>query len=166
VRYAGTTVDSLKIYSESTGIKTQVEFSEEKSHPSITAVRIDQQQLDIGNLVVEIDYASPFPLRPPIGGIVVTSMLGTPTYGSNTRFHNKGFGQPTSSQGTLKMMANNLPLHGGFYKLSAWLADWQMDYDEKKDAIAFEFMHGMPRSNTPDPENIGFIDHEATWQCM
>jgi lipopolysaccharide transport system ATP-binding protein len=166
VQYAGTTVDSLKIYSGSTGIKTQVKFPEETSRPSITAIRIDQQQLDIGNLIVEIDYVSPFPLNPPIGGIVVTSMLGTPAYGSNTRFHNKGFGKPTSSQGTLKMVANSLPLHGGFYKLSAWLADWHMDYDEKKDVMAFEFMLGTPRSSTPNPEHVGFIDHEAVWQCL
>lgn len=166
VRFDGTTAEALRIYSESSGLETEAEFPANQSRPSITAVRVDPRQLDMGNLVVEIDFISTFPLRPPIGGIVISSMLGTPVYGSNTRFHNEGFGNPSSSHGTLKMVANDLPIHGGFYKLSAWLADWQMDYDAKNDILAFEFKHGTPRSNTPNPENMGFVDFDAMWRCL
>jgi lipopolysaccharide transport system ATP-binding protein len=64
------------------------------------------------------------------------------------------------------MVVNGLPVHGGSYRLSVWLGDWQIDYDSKRDALAFDFKHGHPASNTPNPEAIGFTDAPAEWSVL
>jgi len=163
LKCVGSTDETLSIYSESTKMENLVEFRADGLRPLISFVRVEQVELDSGNLVVEIGFKSPFPLNPPVGGLVVTSSLGTPVFGTNPRFHKHGFGQPRLSEGILRMTAINLPIHGGIYKISVWLGDWQTDYDEKRDVLAFEFKHGHPAVNTPNPELIGFTDASANW---
>jgi lipopolysaccharide transport system ATP-binding protein len=141
-------------------------FRVDHSRPSISSVSVDATQLGAGNLIVDIGFKSPFPLTAPVGGVVISSSLGTPVFGSNPRFHKHGFSQSKLSEGVLRMVVNNLPVHGGVYKLSVWLGDWQTDYDEKRDALAFEFKHGRPATNTPNPEAIGFTDANAIWSVI
>jgi lipopolysaccharide transport system ATP-binding protein len=136
------------------------------SRPSISFVNVDPSQLEHGNLVVDIGFKSPFLLSPPVAGLVICSTLGTPVYGSNLRFHKDGLIQSKLSEGVLRMTAKHLPVHGGVYKLSVWLGDWETDYDEKRDVLAFEFKHGHPALNTPSPETIGFTDASATWSFL
>lgn len=166
LKFAGTAEEALRTYSETSKKANQVEFNEDKTRPCIKFVRLNPAQLEAGNLVVDIGFDSPFPLNPPVGGIVVSSLLGTPIFGSNPRFHKAGYGQPKLSRGVLRLTANNLPVHGGVYKLSVWLGDWQTDYDEKKDVLSFEFKHGHPVANTPNPEAIGFTDTNACWSVV
>jgi lipopolysaccharide transport system ATP-binding protein len=87
-------------------------------------------------------------------------------FGSNPRFHTNGFGQPRLSEGVLRMKAAPLPVHGGVYRLSVWLGDWHTDYDEKRDVLSFEFKHGHPATNIPNPESIGFTDATAHWSIL
>jgi lipopolysaccharide transport system ATP-binding protein len=115
---------------------------------------------------VDISFKSPFNLNPPVAGLVISSFLGTPVFGSNPRFHKDRFDLVQLSEGVLRMVANNLPVFGGTYKLSVWLGDWHTDYDEKRDILAFEFKHGHRAANTPDPEAIGFTDATATWSVV
>jgi lipopolysaccharide transport system ATP-binding protein len=163
VKCISTADDALRVYSESTEMQNTATFPVDGSRPSISHVSVDSAQLDKGNLIVDIGFKSPFPLNPPVAGLVISSSLGTPVYGSNPRFHQNGFGQPKLSEGTLRMTVNALPVHGGIYKLSVWLGDWQNDYDEKRDVLAFEFKHGCSAANTPNPEMIGFTDVTANW---
>ena len=166
LKCVGTTGEVLRSYSESAKMENLVEFQVNNSRPSISFVRVEQVGLDLGNLIVELGFKSPFPLNPPVGGLVMASLLGTPVFGTNPRFHKEGFGQPKLSEGILRMTANNLPVHGGIYKLSVWLGDWQTDYDEKRDVLAFEFKHGHPASSTPNPETIGFLDVKVRWSVV
>jgi lipopolysaccharide transport system ATP-binding protein len=166
LKHAGTTDESLRIYSESISMQHRITFPIDDSRPSISFVKVEPVQSGAGNLVVEIGFKSPFVLNPPVGGLVITSCLGTPVFGSNPRFHKNDFGQPRLSEGTLRMTANNLPIHGGIYKLSVWLGDWHTDYDEKRDTLAFEFKHGQPVANTPNPEMMGFTDASVSWSVL
>jgi len=163
LKFAGSSEDALRSYSESAGIQHYAEFPEEADRPSITSVKIDSEQLYLGNLIVDIVFNSPFALSPPIVGLIVSSALGTPVFGSNPRFHTKGYIHQSLASGMLRMEANNLPIHGGVYKLSVWLGDWHTDYDERKDILIFEFKHGHPASNMPNPEMIGFAEADAKW---
>jgi lipopolysaccharide transport system ATP-binding protein len=158
--------EALRIYSETTEMHNTANFRVNGSRPSIRSVRVNSSELAKGNLVVDIDFQSPFPLTPPVAGLVVSSSLGTPVFGSNPRFHNAGFGQPKLSEGVLRLTAPNLPVVGGTYKLSVWLGDWHTDYDEKRDVLAFEFKHGHQNGNTPSPETIGFTDATASWSVL
>jgi lipopolysaccharide transport system ATP-binding protein len=165
IKCVAPTEKALRVYSQSTGQQNAATFHINDSRPSISFVKVDSSELNNGNLIVEIGFKSPFPLNPPIAGLVIASALGTPVFGSNPRFHKEGFGQPKLSQGVLRLVANNLPIYGGIYKLSVWLGDWQTNYDEKRDVFSFEFKHGHPASNTPNPEIIGFTEANATWSA-
>jgi len=166
VACCGSAADTIKRYSSSTKMNTTVHFPPDSSRPSITHVSVDQASLDRGTLIVEMGFKSPFPLSPPVGGIVLSSPLGTPVYGSNCRHHNKGFGDHRASEGILRMQAEDLPVHGGIYSLSVWLADWQTDYVEKRDIFSFEVRHGHRDARVPNPENTGFISTEAEWRLV
>jgi lipopolysaccharide transport system ATP-binding protein len=166
IKCLSTAEEALRIYSKSTEVYNTARFQVDESRPSISSVIVDSSELDHGNLIVDIVFKSPFPLSPPVAGLIVSSSLGTPVFGSNPRFHNNGFGQPRLSEGVLRMTATNLPVYGGIYKLSVWLGDWHTDYDQKRDVLAFEFKHGHPASNTPNPESIGFTDAVARWSVL
>jgi lipopolysaccharide transport system ATP-binding protein len=127
---------------------------------------VDFAQLDKGNLVVTIGFKSPFALNPPVAGLVISSTLGTPVFGSNPRFHKEGFTPSKMSTGFLQMTVNNLPIHGGIYQMSIWLGDWQTDYDEKRDVLSFEFKHGHRSVNAPNPEFMGFMDVPGIWSLL
>jgi lipopolysaccharide transport system ATP-binding protein len=161
-----TTDEALRAYSACTKLHNSAKFHVNGLSPSISSVMVDMSELGDGNLVVDVGFKSPFPLNPPVVGLVVSSSLGTPVFGSNPRFHKDGFGQPRTAEGTLRMTVNKLPIHGGTYKLSVWLGDWQTDYDEKRDVLAFDFKHGHTANNMPSPESIGFTDVAANWSLV
>jgi lipopolysaccharide transport system ATP-binding protein len=166
IKCLSTANEALRVYSESTQIQNNAHFRVDGSHPSISSVSVDSSQLGNGNLIVDIGFKSPFPLSPPTAGLVISSSLGTPVFGSNARFHKNGIGHTKLSEGVLRMVANDLPVHGGVYRLSVWLGDRQTDYDEKRDILAFEFKHGHPASDIPNPEAIGFTDVIANWSVV
>jgi lipopolysaccharide transport system ATP-binding protein len=166
IKHHGPIREALQQYLESSATANRAEFAVDASRPSISFVNVDKQQLEMGNLVVEVGFKSPFSLNPPVAGIVVSSSMGTPVFGTNPRFHKDGYGQPKLSEGILRMVVEKLPIHGGTYHLSVWLGDWQSDYDERRDAVMFEFKNGHPASNTPGPEVIGFIDIPAKWNVQ
>ena len=157
---------ALRVYSESTEMQNAANFPADESRPCINSVSVDSTQLGQGNLVVDIGFKSPFPLNPPVAGLVISSSSGTPVFGSNPRFHKNGFGQQKLSEGILRMTVNQLPVYGGTYKLSVWLGDWQTDYDERRDVLAFVFKEGHPATSTPSPETIGFTDVNANWSVL
>lgn len=161
-----TAEEAVRGYSGSAQKISRLEFAVDQARPSISFVSLESSQLELGNLVVDIGFRSPFPLKPPVPGVVVSSALGTPVFGSNPRFHSGGFGRPTLSEGVLRMVVNGLPVHGGSYRLSVWLGDWETDYDVKRDVLSFELKHGHPAGKTPSPETIGFADAPATWSVL
>ena len=157
--------EAARQYLESAKKANKVEFTAKRDRPCIVSVRIDDAELEKGNMVVEVGFKSPYPLNPPVAGLVVSSSLGTPIFGTNPRFHKNGFGQPNLSEGVLRMAAVDLPIHGGTYYLSVWLGDWQTDFDEKRDVLAFEFRTGQRTSNAPGPDVIGFVDSQVSWSA-
>jgi lipopolysaccharide transport system ATP-binding protein len=158
--------EAITRYSATAEMRNRADFPANESRPSISYVSVDPSQLEQGNLIVDVGFRSPFPLNPAVAGLVVSSSAGTPVFGSNPRFHKDGFGQSKLSAGVLRLVANGLPIHGGVYNLSVWLGDWQTDYDEKRDVLAFEFRNGQLQSNTPNPESIGFVDTCARWSVL
>jgi lipopolysaccharide transport system ATP-binding protein len=165
IKQIGNVEESITHYMHSTEMTNRVVFSTNNDHPCIILVDVNAVQLQKGNLIVEVGFKSPFPLNPPVAGVVITSSLGTPVFGTNPRFHKDGFGQPKLSEGVLRMVVEKLPIFSGIYHLSVWLGDWQGDYDEKKDVLAFEFKTGLKPTNTPSPEAIGFVDLPVRWSA-
>ena len=161
VTCCGSAAETIKVYSSNTQMNTSARFPADASKPSITHVKVDESRLNQGTLLVEMGFQSPFPLSPPVGGIVLSSQLGTPIYGTNCRFHNEHYGRPTATEGLLEMRVDNLPIYGDTFSLSVWLGDWQTDYDAKRDVVSFEFKSGY--SAPISPGVIGFLDTKARW---
>jgi lipopolysaccharide transport system ATP-binding protein len=134
--------------------------------PSITAVKIDQDELKLGNLTVDIEFASPFPLIPPIPGIVISSKSGTPVWGSNSRIHAENYPQRGLKAGTIRMEAHALPLASDKYRLSIWLSDFNTDYDYKQDILSFDFRPEAANAIRPSNEVTGHLDWPASWSVL
>lgn len=161
--FDGSVSAAVSSYLASVPQAAEVVFPCDASRPSITRVAIDEAGLRSGDLVVDVQFESPFPLAPPVAGVVITTASGTPVFGSNPRFHAAPAIDDAIKSGVARVEARRLPLAPGSYRLSAWLGDWQGDYDAKPDAIAFEFNVSARVPNRPPAELIGHLDWNAIW---
>ncbi|ALF54344.1 ABC transporter [Nostoc piscinale CENA21] len=136
---------------------------ENTQYPSIWKVEIDQSALEKGDLDVLVYFTSPWPLNPPLVGIVVYNIHGTPLFGTNT-WLDPEFQPQSLSSGIATMMIKNLPLHSGSYKLSVWLGEKNQNYDSKQDAVAFDFisLSSLPQGLSPD--FIGPFNVNGKWR--
>jgi lipopolysaccharide transport system ATP-binding protein len=167
VAHQGSIRDVVEQYFSTNNRAARAEFELQPDRPSITSVAIDEGALSAGNLVVDVGFASPFPLRPPVPGIVVTSSFGTPVYGSNPRIHPNRYTTEPVKAGIVRLTATSLPLAHGQYRISVWLGDAERDFDHKQDVLQFEFRPGGPVArHGPKPDSIGYLAWDADWQLV
>ena len=140
-----------------------VSFEAKPDRPTITLVRVDTEELKKGNLSVKVGFKSPFPLQPPVPGIIVSSALGTPVFGTNPRFHAEKYEKKALQEGIIRMQAPQVPLTSGQYHLSVYLGDWHTHYDQRLDICAFEFEEPERPSNRPPSELIGHLNWKCFW---
>jgi lipopolysaccharide transport system ATP-binding protein len=157
-----TSLNALSLYNNELN-KTVFTANSRADSPSIQKVELDGEALQQGNLKVKVHFTSPWALNPPIAGIVVYTLQGTPLFGTSPRLHNAGFQPKSLCSGSVTMLVKNLPLHSGSYKLSVWLGDQNQDYDCKIDALTFDFisLHFLP--NLPSTDIIGSFHLPALW---
>lgn len=139
------------------------EFSSDPSLPSITRVSVDAGELRNGSIDVSIDFRSPWPLS-PVPGIVVSAALGAAVFGSNTRMHKPTEVFPAVTNGRIKFILRDAPLHHGTYTLSFWLGDWYREYDQRRDAVSFEFFPKNDVPNRPPVTSIGYLNLSPQWE--
>ena len=130
--------------------------------PTITRVRLNEEALLEGNLVVEINYSSPHFTENLHPGFVLYNAFDTPIFGSNTRYHPAS--EKHGTRGIIHFQVNDIKLHSGFYKLSFWLGDEFSNYDYKEHAVAFDYVSNKNYTSKPDLSAIGYIDPVVTWQ--
>jgi lipopolysaccharide transport system ATP-binding protein len=162
VKFDGTASEAVRLYSSDLNRQTFTS-SGNADKPSITRVQIDEKALAEGALRVEVDFSSPFSLRPPIVGIVLSTIYGAPLFGSNARMHPDGFSGEAAANGTMVLEIKDLPVHTGSYKLSVWLGDRSQDYDSRSDALTFDYISPRFIANLPPPELIGWVDIPGHW---
>jgi lipopolysaccharide transport system ATP-binding protein len=139
-------------------------FPANTGKPSITGVSLDEAALRRGDFSAAVDFVSPFPLRPPVVGIVVSSSSGIPVWGTNGRFHPWERTDFAVARGTVLCEAKSLPLAPSSYRVSVWLADWHEDYDEKIDVLSFEFRMDADVAQRPPASVMGHTDWVPTWR--
>lgn len=139
-------------------------FPANPKKPIITRVAINTERLRMGDLVVEIDYESPFRLSPPVPGLLISSASGDPVYGSNIRMHPPVTSLQPASHGRIAFHSEQLPLMAGRYSLSVWLGEWHQDYDSKLGVLEFEFREGQRNPQAPPPSMVGYLDCEGLWR--
>jgi lipopolysaccharide transport system ATP-binding protein len=166
LEHQGPVRETIQKYVAKMDTGSAVRFECKKDKPSITSVEVDAGELKKGNLVVQIGFQSPFPLSPPVPGVIVSSALGVPVFGTNPRFHGRGYSEKAMTEGLLKVRADKIPLISGNYQLSVYLGDWHMDYDQQLDACMFSFEERSQPSNRPASEVIGHLDWGCDWTIV
>jgi len=163
LEHGGPVLETVQKYLIKVDIGTGANFKARKEKPTITSVAIDQGELQKGNLAVEIGFWSPFPLNPPVPGVIVSSAFGVPVFGTNPRFHGKNYPKKSIKEGVARVKAEKIPLISGNYQLSVYLGDWHMDYDRQMEACTFTFEEIGRPSNRPNSEVIGHLNWESSW---
>jgi lipopolysaccharide transport system ATP-binding protein len=144
--------------------RSQAVFESQPKTPSITKALVDEAELLKGNLIIEIEFKSPFALTPAIPGVVLYDDHGIPVFGSNPRIHSEGFEAKTLSEGTLRFEAYDIPLARGTYFLSFWLGDWHQDYDYKKHVLSVDFRPKDPPERPLPSAVVGSLNWPAHWK--
>jgi len=140
------------------------EFAPVPGKPSITSIRIDSAALHRGDLQVDVAFAAPEPLRPPVVGIILATLDGRPLFGTNMRTHPPAE-TIAAARGVCTYRVPGLPLHSGSYSLSVYLGDRACDYDAKIDAVAFTFVCPRHYPNRPPLHVIGPVDPQVQWSA-
>ena len=152
----------LKTYN-SQGQKESVLLNGNAQRPSITSVALDRRNLQHGDFALEVGFASPFPLNPPIVGIVVSNAFGVPVFGSNALMHPDGFLPRPMTEGVARVEISDLPVHPGAYGITVFLGEAGSNYEIRRDIIAFDFVPQYPVINCPPVESIGPLNVRAKW---
>jgi lipopolysaccharide transport system ATP-binding protein len=138
-------------------------FQAQASRPHLTSASVDQAALATGRLRLQIGFQSPFPLRPPVVGVILHSRYGQPIAGSNGRMQGNQWAPPALQAGVVIAELGHLPLHSDTYRVSIFLGDATQDYDEKRDALEFDFVSPRFYPQTPRLDVIGPVDLPWQW---
>jgi lipopolysaccharide transport system ATP-binding protein len=163
--YEGKTPDALAFYNKELN-QSVFEDDRKIDQPRITKVVLNQERLEAGTLEVEVSFDAPDPINPPIVGVVMHSVYGSPLFGTNALMHKEGFdGRPLKS-GTSRLVIEDLPLHSGSYRFSVWLGDNSDSYDVRHDCIAFEYVSPRYFEGMPSTDSIGPFQVNARWELI
>ena len=133
------------------------------SRPHITSVAIDRAALASGLLRIRVGFKSPFPLPCPVIGITLLSRHGQPLAGSNGRMMGERWTPPAMSEGVITAEIAALPLHSDTYRASIYLGDAVQDYDQKLDAVEFDYISPNFYPQSPPLHVIGQLDLPWRW---
>jgi homopolymeric O-antigen transport system ATP-binding protein len=164
VHEIGATGKIVESYLNSSDDRERVEFPTDGSRACITAVSVDTQELRSGNFAATIEFDSPHPLNPPIGGIVIANQAGIPVWVSNGRFHPSESPQRPGFHGALNCLCPRLPLTPARYSISVWLGNWYEDFDHKRNVLSFRFRENSVSVLRPEPITSGSLDWPAVWE--
>lgn len=131
--------------------------------PHITSVSLDRELLGQGKLRIRVGFQSPFALKRPVIGIILHSRFGQPISGSNGRMQGEKWAPAAAASGVITAEIDPLPLHSDTYRASIYLGDAVQDYDEKRDAVEFDYVSSRYYPETPRLDVIGPVDLNWTW---
>jgi lipopolysaccharide transport system ATP-binding protein len=161
--------DTANIATRSYGLgilsEFDIQYVANKERPSITRISINEQKAKNGEIELILDFVSPFELQ-PIPGLIIYNATGTPIYETNARMHGIFPAGLRTKKGSLQLSVESLPIFRGTYSISVWLGDWHKDYDEKLDAMKFEFGQKDNIENAPPPERSGPVNWKASWSVV
>jgi lipopolysaccharide transport system ATP-binding protein len=162
VVYQGPINDCLAAYLQ-TGSQRADFAAPTKEKPHITSVEVDARALAQGRIEVAVGFKSPFPLSPPVVGVTLLSKLGQPISGSNGRMAGAGWTAPPARSGVVVAAIDDALLHSDTYRLSVYLGDAAMDYDQKLDVVDFDFVSPRFYPQMPPLQSIGPVDLKWRW---
>ena len=131
--------------------------------PHITSVNVDRAALATGRLRITVGFKSPFPLGRPVMGVTLYSKLGQPISGSNGRMMGDRWQPAPATEGLITAEIDPLPLLSDTYRASVHLGDAMQDYDERLDAVEFDFVSPKFYPEQPSLHIIGPVDMPWRW---
>ena len=143
-------VAAINAYNSSI-VKSSLLAGPQINKPTICDVRVDGAELSRGNLVVSVEYRSPWKLDPLLVGIVVQNQNGGPVFGINTKM-TPDLESVASASGIATLRIPDVPLHSGLYRVNVWLGEKDQNYDAAMDAAVFHFIApvGLPAGVSTD----------------
>jgi lipopolysaccharide transport system ATP-binding protein len=165
VMHTGAIGDCLGRYLSS-GMEAATFAGADPRRPHITSVAVDRAALAAGRLRIAVGFKSPFPLARPVVGITLFSKLGQPIAGSNGRMMGDRWAPPPLSEGTITAEISPLPLHSDTYRAAVYLGDAIQDYDQKLDAVEFDYVSPHFYPNSPALHMIGPLDLAWQWSVQ
>ena len=113
---------------------------------------------------LEVSFASPTPLVPPVLGFVLEDVFGNPLFGSNGRFDPHP-GMPESMKsGTIVVYIATEALRPATYYLSLWLGDHYGDYCRLERCLTVEVGTGAGDTWRPPQNAIGSFRLQTRWE--
>jgi lipopolysaccharide transport system ATP-binding protein len=137
-------------------------FAPDSKSPSICRISVNAEALEFRNLIVDVEFVSPWPLQTAVGGLLLKTVKGEPVWGSNCRFHPYESQIKGSARGVLRCQSRGLPITPGQYVLSVWLGDRHERYDSKLDVLKISIAED--RINPLRPPASGHLDWPAVWE--
>jgi lipopolysaccharide transport system ATP-binding protein len=137
-------------------------FAPDSKSPSICRISVNAEALEFRNLIVDVEFVSPWPLQTAVGGLLLKTVMGEPVWGSNCRFHPYESQIKSSARGVLRCQSRGLPITPGQYVLSVWLGDRHERYDSKLDVLKISIAED--RINPLRPPASGHLDWPAVWE--
>ena len=162
VMQTGPMNECLSAYLRS-GAETALFAPRSADKPHITSVLVDPTALAAGRLRISVGFKSPFPLRRPVIGITLYGKHGQAIAGSNGRMLGERWAPAPASEGVITAEINPLPLHSDTYRASVHLGDSAQDYDERFDAVEFDYVSPTFYPELPPLHIIGPVDMPRKW---
>ncbi len=162
VRASGPIRETISGYL-ATSTVSRADFSPPPDQPSMLYAEIDTARLQSGDLVFNVAFRSPTPLRPPVVGIHLYTRFGQPIFGANTRMTGPEWNPSSSSSGIITGRVTLPPLRSDTYRASFWLGDANQDYDYKPDALTFDYLGRDFHPRSPGTEVTGPVHFPWEW---
>ena len=146
-------------------VQTAKRNTEFAASPHVCGVRLDAIELHRGNLVVSVDYASPWKLNPVKVGVVIRNQRGQPLLGIGTEMA-ADFLPPAEASGTVVLTIEDLPLHSGLYKISIWLGEKNENHDVVEDILIFQFNAASSLPPGVSTDVAGDVRADGRWNWL
>ncbi|WP_082780861.1 ABC transporter ATP-binding protein [Cephaloticoccus primus] len=134
--------------------------------PRIIDIRVDDEAIKQGEIIISISFESPYLLKKPYGGITILNELGHPILGSDTNADPIRNPKPMQN-GILRVCLKSPPLAPGSYRVNAWLGhDSQGSDDHWASACEFYFPGKRTRPSNFSTEMAGSMDIGGDWMQL
>jgi hypothetical protein len=131
--------------------------------PAVTITRATAEWSESDGILLTVSFISDFELRPPVLGFVIYDAVGTPVYGTNSRFDSQENIPRAMRSGTIRVMVSTESLRPDTYYISLWLGDHYQDYCHIDRALRVEVGTGAQEAWRPPREWIGSVRLKTTW---
>jgi lipopolysaccharide transport system ATP-binding protein len=161
VSFVGNVEDALIHYSRPPLRSKTARRERSASVPSIVRVDVDEGQASLGNLMIEVEFLSPWPLAVQVGAVIYNRM-GSPVFGIN---NSQRGAEPNvrANQGVATLRVSDVAIHSGIYSVAIFLGDKDRNYDVLENAAAFTFVSPEPLPLTLSADFIGPMRVSGSW---